>query len=289
MLAQCLIKFSLLGSPEMPVAMTTLQFTLLVFATIAIAAAGNVINDIYDVEIDKINRPNGRIVGKSISEKNAYRLYFILTIVGVLAGFVLANQLGHPGLAAIFVIVSAMLYVYAYQLKAILLIGNLLVSALVSFSLLVVLVFDIYPTIYDEIMPIQKDATRVVFHFAVFAFAINFLREIVKDIEDINGDKNGGINTLPIILGRERATTLVFLIGGLTLTSVLIYMYNHLYTSTLVLAYFMFLVAAPLLYFCIKAWSAKTKKEYRLLSNILKLVMLTGLSAMIFNELAQMI
>lgn len=261
--------------------MNNFQFALLVIATLCIAAAGNVINDIYDIEIDKINKPEKLIVGRKVSETAANRIFLILNILGVGIGFYLANTLGKPGMASIFIICSALLYLYASYLKGILLIGNILVSVLVALSILIVGVFDIIPAINTDQMNMQLKAMKILLHYAFFAFMINLIREIVKDIEDINGDKNGGMNTLPIAIGRKRAAFVVFCLGVLMVFSVVGYMYVVLYNTQYIILYFLFLVVGPLLYFCIKAWSAESKKEFAFLSFFLKIIMFTGICSIL--------
>ena len=141
LLVQVVIKYGLLVPLGVQVALDNFQFGLLVFATVAITAAGNVINDIFDINVDSINKPEKMIVGQVIPEKAAYNFYIILSVLGVGVGFYLSNLIGHPGLSSIFIVISALLYIYATHVKAILLVGNMLVSGLVAMSLLVVVLF----------------------------------------------------------------------------------------------------------------------------------------------------
>ena len=108
-----------------------LNYALLIIATICIAAAGYIINDIYDVEVDYINKPDRVYVRKTISEKMAFNWYFALNIIGVGIGVYLSNQVNRSAVAAIFVICSALLYVYSNGLKQIPLVGN----AIIAFSI----------------------------------------------------------------------------------------------------------------------------------------------------------
>ena len=250
---------------------------MLVIATLCIAAAGNIINDIYDVEIDKINKPSKVLIGKKISERNANRLFIILNITGVAIGFYLSNSIDKPGFAALFIAISALLYLYASYLKGIFLVGNLLVSALVAMSLIIVAFFDLLPAINIENQASQSAVFKIVLHYAVFAFCINFIREIVKDLQDINGDKKGGMNTLPIALGRKRTISIVFVLAILLVFGIVFYMYENLYNQQYLMLYFLFIIVAPLLYFCIKSWSAETTKDFAFLSNFLKIIMLLGI------------
>ncbi len=281
-LVQCVIKFGLLEVLNVPTALNSIAFTLLVVATVAIAAAGYVINDIQDQEIDKINKPNKTIIGRKISEKSAFGLYIILTIIGVGAGFYVSNLVGYPGLASVFIIISALLYVYANQLKSALLVGNIIVSAIVAMSLLVFILFDIFPAINNSPTELQLAASSTILMYSGFAFYFNLLREIVKDIQDVDGDKNGGRNTLPIVLGRQRAVTISFVMGVIALIGILAFTYFRLYQFQKLAFYFVFLIGGPLLFYCIKAWDADSAREYQIMSITLKVVFLTGICSLLF-------
>ena len=280
---QVIIKYVVFRSNEVLVAMSDFQFALLVLATVLIAAAGNVVNDIFDVNVDSINKPAKVIVWRVIPERAAYNFYIILNVLGVAVGFYLSNQLGRPGLAAIFIVISALLYIYATHLKAMLFVGNILISLLVAMSLLVMILFDIFPVIDLTDRELQLTCTRVILMYAGFAFFLNLIREIVKDLEDIDGDRNGGRSTLPIVFGRTRTTSIVFVLGLIALLAILFYTYkNNYHFQAGTLSYFIFLVCAPLLYFCIQAWDAKTKKDFARLSTILKIIMITGIGSLFF-------
>jgi len=277
---QVIIKYVVFGKNEVIVAMNNFQFALLVLATVLIAAAGNVVNDIFDVNVDSINKPAKVIVWRVIPERAAYNFYIILNVLGVGIGFYLSNQLGRPGLAAIFIVVSALLYIYATHLKAMLIVGNILISLLVAMSLLVMVLFDIFPVIDVVNRELQLHYTGVILLYAGFAFFINLIREIVKDLEDIDGDQNGGRQTLPIVFGRKRATSMVFVLGIVAMLAILFYTYKSIaHFQTVTIMYFVFMVCAPLLYFCIQAWDAKNKKRYARLSLILKITMITGIGS----------
>lgn len=260
------------------------DFLLLVLATVSIAAAGNIINDIYDVEIDRINKPHKMIIGKSFTERAALRWFIILNVIGVGIGFYLSNLIGRPGFAALFIVISAMLYLYASYLKGILVIGNFIVSGLVAMSLLIIAIFDLLPSITPQNQVVQSSVFKIVMDYAFFAFAINFIREIVKDLQDINGDKKGGIKTLAIILGRKRTIGLVSILSMFFTFGIIFYMYEFLYDHELLMLYFLFGIVAPLLYFCIKAWSADSNKEYAFLSKLLKIVMFVGICSLLLFQ-----
>lgn len=281
-LAQFLIRFGLYTPFHAEKALTDFQFALLVIATLAIAASGNIINDIFDREVDRVNKASRVLIGNKINEKTAYRLFFVLTILGVGIGFYLANVIGHPGYVGFFIVISLLLYLYASTLKRYFLVGNLLIAGLVAMSILIVPIFDLIPAISHYNQALQMETFKLILPFALFAFVVNWIREIVKDVIDINGDKKGEINSLPIIIGRSRTIKVVFFLSIILLAGIIFYMYEHLYNKKWLMLYFLLAVVGPLLYFIIKTFEAKSMKRYRLLSNLLKIIMLTGIVAMGF-------
>ena len=287
-LVQVLIKYALLlpffESHGVITTLKPLGFAILVIATVLIAAGGYVINDIYDIEIDKVNKPEKLIVGKHISEKTALTLFIILNVIGVGLGYYLSNGIGKSGFFVIFIIASALLYIYSSYLKQILLVGNIVVSLVVSLSILLVGIFELLPAITDVNRTIQITFFKIILDYAIFAFMINLVRELVKDIEDIDGDYKGGMQTLPIVLGRERANKIVFTLSLIPLIGVIYYVITYLFKQTEVVGYFLVLVIAPLIYISIKLFSAEEKSQYKHISLILKLVMLTGMLSMLLYK-----
>lgn len=284
-IVQILIKYALfepfLESTELTITLNGFGFGLLVLSTLCIAAAGNIINDIYDTETDAINRSSKVIIGKSISEKTAYTLFFTFNIIGVLIGFYLSNLVGRSNFFAIFVLISGLLYIYASYLKQSLLLGNILISVLVSLSILIVGVFELIPVITAQNQTTQLTFFKILMDYAIFAFLINLVREITKDIEDIDGDYKSGMNTLPIAIGRDRASKVVFALTVVVLFVVVYYLVTYLLKFEIIIAYFVILIIAPLIYISVKAFGAKTKKHFHHLSNMLKLVMLFGMLSML--------
>lgn len=274
---QVLIKYGLFNRLGISVTLSDLGFLMLCISTVCIAAAGNIINDIHDVETDKINKPAHNPIGNKITLTTANTLYLILSILGVGIGFFLSNLIGHPGFSAIFIVISALLYLYSTYLKQILIAGNVVISALVAFSILIVGLYDLMPVITPENQQTQSTIFAVLLDYALFAFLINWLREMVKDQEDIKGDYNTGRNTLPIALGASRTNVVIFAIGLLPLTAVVFYLYQYLFENLYAVLYTLFFIVAPLLYFLIQIWTAKTKKDYHTLSGLLKLIMLMGI------------
>jgi 4-hydroxybenzoate polyprenyltransferase len=282
-LMQLLFRYGFLKLQNIPLALTDWQYCLLVLSTVLIAAGGYVINNIFDQATDNDNKPDQVIVGKSISETQAYNIYLGLNIVGVGIGFYLSNVIAKPGFASIFIMIAATLYLYATSLKQMMLIGNIIVALLLSFSVIIIGVFDLFPVTNAGNQQLMADLFSVLLDYALFAFIINFIREIVKDLEDVNGDYNQGMNTLPIALGIDRTSKLVFILSFIPLVLVVLYINTYYMANNLQLAtlYALFFIITPLLYFIIKMASAKKNNHFHHLSTVLKLIILFGLFSIV--------
>lgn len=272
---QIVIKYTFLNQADILQALSDWKYFLLIFATMSIAAAGYIINDIYDVDVDNINKPNKVYIGTYISEKDAYNLYFTLNVIGVGLGFYLSRTVGKPAIAATFVICSALLYVYSNGLKQIPLVGNAIIAALASFSVLVVGLFNIYPFIFDFNKDVMFSILSVIIDYAVLAFLLHFAREIIKTIEDIEGDKAFEITTAASFFG----ITISKIITSITLLGFIGYacyfIYNNIMHMPYVIGYFVILMFLPVLFIIFKIIVAKSKEDFTFISKLLKFIMLT--------------
>ncbi len=276
-LTMFLIKYGLFEPFEVAITLNLLGFSLLVLAVISVAASGYVINDIYDVKADLQNKPKRTIVNNKISEKAAYRLFFILNIIGVGLGFYLSNMIGRPGFSAFFIFGSAILYLYNSQLQQTLLVGNILVSLIVGLVPVGVGLYDLLPAITPQNQQTQSVIFSILIDYSIFAFLINLLREITKDQQDMDGDYNAGYRTLPIVLGKNRTNKLLFGLGLLPLAFLIYYTYTYLFENISAVLYVLFLLIAPLLFFQVTILTAGKKKEYAKLSLTLKIILFFGL------------
>ncbi len=286
-LMQLIFRYGFLELQNIPLALADWQYGILVLATVCIAAGGYIINNIFDVETDLENKPENVIVGKYISETKAYNLYIGFTVIGVAMGFYLANVIEKPSFASIFIVIAATLYFYATSLKQSLLIGNFIVALLLSFSVIIIGIFDLFPITNVENRPVMGLLFGILLDYAIFAFIINFIREIVKDLQDVNGDLNQGMNTLPIVLGIVKTTKLVFGLSFIPVILILNYINSNLFSSGLIYGtlYGLVFTLAPLLYFTIKIWSAKTTQDFHHLSTVLKWILFFGILSIVVISL----
>lgn len=282
---QLIFRYGFFKIQNIPLALEDWKYVLLVFSTVLLAAGGYVINNIFDQQTDAINKPNMVVVGKSISETQAYNLYIGLTVTGVAIGFYLSNVIAKPGFASIFIMVAATLYLYAKSLKQMVLIGNIVVALLLSLSVIIIGIFDLYPITGIENQQQMGLLFSILLDYAIFAFMINLLREIVKDIEDTDGDYNQGMNTLPIAIGKSRTGKIVFGLSFIPLFFILYYINTYLSELLFVTIYLLLFVVGPLIFFTVKIWSATSKKDLRILSGLLKWILLFGILSVIVISL----
>ena len=283
---QLLFRYGFLNLQDISLALSDLQFGILVLSTVCIAAAGYIINNIFDKETDAINNKEV-IIGKEISEANAYNLYIALNVLGVGGGFYLSNVIEKPGFALLFIVVSGTLYLYASSFKQSLLIGNIIVSILTAISVIIIGLFDLYPMITPDTQVHLGILFKLLLDYALFAFLINFIREMVKDLQDVKGDYNMGMNTLPIAIGVARTSKIVLAATAFITFYLLYYIYiyyfsNNLYISTL---YSLLTIIAPLVLICIKLFEAKTSSDFKTLSLLLKVVLFFGILSIAVNSL----
>ncbi len=234
---------------------------LLVLSTLMIAAAGYIINDYYDVKIDYINKPERVVVGKLIRRRLVLAAHFLLNITGIFIGFYLDYKVGLINLLA-----SFLLWLYSNRLKKMPLSGNLIIAFLTGLTFFVLWVY------YQRSM-------YLLFNYAIFAFAITLIREIIKDMEDIKGDEKFGGRTLPIIWGIRK--TKYFLYALILLSGVLFFFLAGRLNNPVLNNFFLILII-PAIYLIYLLARADTQKKFERLSFYCKLIMLAGIYSMTF-------
>ena len=283
---QLVFRYLFLEQSYVDLALSDFNYILLVIATVCVAAGGYVINNIMDQETDEIAKPQNRVVGVSISETVAYNWYIGLTIVGVGIGFYLSNVIYKPTFASMFILVATLLYMYATSFKQIPVLGNVVVALLLSTSIIIIGLFDILPAIDADNRFRMKEAFSILMDYAIFAFIINLIREIVKDLEDMDGDYQSGINTLPIAIGVQKTKIIVGVLTVISIGILAYYVNSNLFELDYVVYYAMVLIVGPLIYFGVKLMNAANKKEFHHLSLVLKIILFFGIlsiAVIVFN------
>lgn len=243
-----------------------LTFWTLCFGTVCIAGAGNVINDILDVEIDLINKKNQVIIGRFISIQAAWKLYFFLNILAL----VLAIALTSIDLFCFFSGAIVLLYFYSSLWKRQALIGNLIVAFLCAW-----VVIEFWWFSYDCLTIYWQG---ILLAYTIFAFLSTLLRELVKDLEDLEGDKQEGCQTLAIQKGTSFVKKVLFiLLVFLFLVLIAEACFFYAYAAYLAFAYLIIALIFPLFYLMKIVSAAKVASDFGRISRFIKLYMLLGL------------
>ena len=261
-------------------------FALLAAASVFIAAGGYIINDYFDLNIDKINKPADIIVEKLIKRRWAIVWHLVLSSLGILLSFYVGYRIGNWLLGPVNFLSVLLLWFYSTTFKKKLIIGNVLISLLTAWVVLVLYFCEV--RFYYVLNPPTEEYKRYIkllFKAAVlyggFAFIISLVREVIKDLEDIQGDAKYGCRTMPIVWGVPAskvfiATWLVVIIAALAIVQVYA-IQLHWWWSAL---YCIVFIIAPLALLFRSLKRAAVPKDYHRMSSRVKLIMLTGILSM---------
>ncbi len=256
------------------------EFVLFVIATILITASGYIINDIYDIETDRINKPDKRIIQVHLSESNAWKIYFSMIITGALISLYLAVQRNDLLYWFIYPIAVFLLYGYSRWFKGIPYVGNILVSL---FCAAVPGIFYLSEASILKELKIKDLSSFLSLHglllsYVIFAFLTNLFREIVKDLQDEAGDKLANIHTAAVYFGKK-TTKFVALFIALVISTVITFTFSQAVFSNIpyLFAVQCLLIQIPLSVSIIKLIQAKDDKAFRNVGIWIKLIMIDGL------------
>jgi 4-hydroxybenzoate polyprenyltransferase len=262
------------------------DFLILVFVTVLIAVGGYVINDYFDVKIDSVNRPGKLVVNRVVSGHTAIKLHMILNGIAILLGFYLAWRIKAISFGLIFPFISGLLWIYSAKYKRVLFWGNFIVAGLSAFVILEVWLFEflwlrLNPARFMDVLSDLDWVTSVFIAYAAFAFLLSLVREIIKDMEDADGDETVGCKTLPLVFGMKLTR---FIVGAIILATIILLVYCQLVLYRLGLRmafwYFIFPVQSGAVYLLFKLFHAREKQDYHYLSSLCKLIMAAGIMSM---------
>lgn len=262
------------------------QFLLLVIAALLIGAGGYVINDVLDIELDRINKPEKQVIGRQISEVTGNKLHFNLTAVGIAFGIAFSYLSGNIFLAIMFVIIPTALFYYSFKYKYLPAVGNIVVGLLAAMVVMIYWLFEFYnlksqPDIFIDASLSFPQLNRFVLAFAFFAFITTLIREIIKDAEDIEGDKRNGCRTLPVVFGSKSTRYIVIFLIVITIAATAWFQFILAGTGYLLMAYILGITQILLLYAAFKTSGVKDKNGWGKLSSIFKLIMVSGMLSLV--------
>ena len=278
-LSMFLTKYFLIESFISTPLLSDIDFIILTTSILLITMGGYLINDIYDIESDKINKPRKVYISTIISIKSGLFLYFLTSITGLILGLYLSINKNLNHLSGFFIVTVILLFIYTKILKKLPLIGNIIVALLVSLPIFLVYEFDhsmiSIKDIFDNLF-----LSIIIFFYLLFAFLTTLIREIIKDLQDIKGDNKFKLKTLPIMIGNKRTINFVVFLSfllQLLLLLVLIDSFKNDYYLILIFSITLSLLVAYLIY---KLRVPFKNNPYQLLSSLMKIIMLVGVLSM---------
>ena len=267
--------------------LSPLWHVLLILATLMVAAGGNAVNDAFDVKADAINKPEKQIAGRHITKETAMNVGQALLLGGVIVGLAVGYFNNMLTFSYIFPLCGLLLWLYASYLKKQPFIGNLVVALLAGILVLVEVIFDLLKTLNPENAEFQQQGILIIAVFAGFSFFTTLVRELIKDLQDIQGDRAAGYKTLPITSGTLFPKIMIILLVMIIATSIGWLVVQTFSGGDYLSGFYLLLtVIAPLLYIMVRIAPATTPAALGKLSNIMKSVMVTGILALVIFTLA---
>lgn len=299
-LTQYAVRYGIIYPYGIELQMSSLHFFLLCLSTVMIAAAGYIINDYFDLRVDRINRPEKIIVGKYIKRRVAMGAHLVINILA-LAIAVYVTYTIDLKLLSIQLLSIIGLWYYSILFKKKVLIGNIIVALMAGMVPLVAGIYELtlqranatetvnqllffmeeslpYETVLQHFYNSLENIWMWIAGFSAFAFTSTLVREIIKDAEDYDGDKKYGHNTIAVHFGKRYAKIIAFVLTAVMIGVIAYMQYlKFLHQDLLSIVYATFALQVPLCYFVYKLFLANEKKDFTHLSQILKLIMLMGI------------
>lgn len=264
-------------------AMGSLNFVIMVSATIIIAAAGYVINDYFDVATDSVNKPDKQYIGKLLTTGTAFATALWMSFIPIALSAWLSFSMKSALPAILLITALAVAWWYAMRLKRSLILGNLAVSCMSAGTIGMAWLVEWQASDAPEVA--NSLITNIVIAIGVFAFLLSFMREIVKDMEDMEGDKLVACRSLPIAKGIIFSKTVLLALSIITfLLLIVAQIYLFGFSKWVAVAWLAVAVELPLIIFVYRLQKAQFKGDYHKASTLLKLIMLGGIMAMVAGQ-----
>jgi len=265
--------------------LSVFEFILLLASTILIAIGGYIINDIFDINTDSVNKQGKNVVGSKISIEAANTLYWVTTVSGVLLGVLLSYLVNQINFGLIFLFSAGLLWFYSQKYQCQPLVGNIVIAFLSSISFGLVWLFEFYALSNnaEAFVDVQSNfplVNRLVLIYMGFAFMTSLLREVVKDIEDYKGDNRYGCITFTVKFGISASNILALAIAYLSLFATIIIQYYFFIAGFIILFITFLLIDILFIITIIRLHSSITKLNYTKLSLLIKILMLVGILSM---------
>ncbi|MCX6297178.1 MAG: geranylgeranylglycerol-phosphate geranylgeranyltransferase [Bacteroidetes bacterium] len=271
-----------LNSKYYTLQLSELNFFLLVLSTVMIAASGYIINDYFDVRIDKVNKPERLVIDKGVKRRVEMGAHSVINVLAIILALYVSYSIGSWRLTLVHFICAGGLWFYSTTFKRQFLIGNIVIAAFTALVPLIAVIYDMIP-IYRTYLPIEETLSfmavwEYTVAFSFFAFITTLLREIIKDMEDVDGDEEYGCKTMPIVLGIEMTKKIVMAIAFITMICLAMIQKDFLKIDDKIsFIYFTIALQLPLAFLIYKIKTAQEKTQLRFAGNLAKFIMLLGI------------
>lgn len=256
-------------------ALSHTEVFLLALSIASVAAAGYIINDVYDQHADQINKPRKRTIGVTINESTAISAFGVFAILGLTSAGYVAYSIDHWNFIYLHAVCLAILWLYAIDFRGRVLVGNILVALLAALNVLAISLFDTIPVVGIE-SDRQEIALAFVGILALFAFFETLIREVVKDLEDAKGDRSAGYRTIGTRWPVKRSKALLFVLITLVIAG-LVWCIAQMSDDFNAVLWISALLIAPLLIMIFLTFRASDQKDFHRISSLLKVHMFLGL------------
>lgn len=255
------------------------SFLLLVVAVLLTAMGGYVINDLKDLQTDAVNKPGRNPFERFFTPKQGMLFYWIFSLSGILAGTWLSFWLGKGSYSLIFVLTAGLLWFYAARYQCQVLMGNLVVAFLSAFSFGLVWLYELMALLEQSVQVgrnVLMTVNWLVLIYMGFAFLVSLMREVVKDMEDVEGDQQTGCLTLPVAYGMKKAKNIALIVNLLGLFASFGFQWFFYRNGFGWLFLYFFIVDLLFAFVLLKLLNASRKEHFSLLSLWIKLLMVAG-------------
>lgn len=252
-------------SPQRSLRIVLLDFQLffIVLASVCVVSAGYIINNFYDVNTDKINRPFKSGLDQVVSQKTKLQIYFFLNFLGFTFGWFISWKA-----ALFFAVYIFFIWLYSHKLKKYPFIGLITASTLTVMPFFAIFVY-------------YKNFSKIIFVHATFLFLIVLLRQLIKDLESLRGDLANNYNTFPVRYGERNTRRLGIYVILTTLVPIVILLN---YPSVGYMRYYFLASSIALIFVGYFLWKSNLKKHYVFLHNVLKIMLLVGILSLLFID-----
>jgi 4-hydroxybenzoate polyprenyltransferase len=263
--------------------MGSLQYLLMITATILIAAAGYISNDYFDVITDEVNKPDKKYIGLQITAGTALSISIFFSFFAIVLSIWL-SILAESWLPAILLLTAlAVAWWYAISLKKTLLWGNIAVAGMSAGTIAMAWIIENQCSHVSDVP--FRIITNIITAISIFAFLLSMMREIVKDIEDMEGDSLINCRSLPIVKGIPFTKTILLVFTVITILFLIIsQIYLVQIPRLIAAAWLLICVEIPLIYFIKSLASATIRADYHKLSTLLKWIMIGGIGSIIAGQ-----